>query len=442
MAIKSYWGASQAKTEEEFRYHMTLFKEHTTRNKDACDYLMAIDHKLWTLYAFPGKTFNIKSNNLAERAVKFIGSEMRSKAPDEIIASVMHRLTNLWISRKQMNCELKAKEQLLTNYAQDYIHNESRPAGYYMMDSSDMIAHRYKMHRNGAVITGNGQNPNPISNHVSVLGASQDGQTVILNEDFFSCSCNGHKLGLPCRHLLFVLRELKIDVFNSQHIKRFFHRAYFIENQFVLYNNVHDFPYTNFFEVQDSLQILPPHSRRYRILKNEFARIRSRMNKNQPVRSGKAPPLVCPICKSTYDHLHRDGKCSLLTARQPIATETIFMSSPIVESHSNNIAPCIPCTIVSNSKLVEKIVQYFNETQTRALSEFSKYVDLENNPSQYEEHNLPFSDWFLTKEDIDDLIAMEEIERLEMVEPNTNSSICLIDHAVGEKRPRLEEIVD
>lgn len=68
-----YWNIVYAGTEVEFNSNMDKLK---LTHKEAYEYLKDIDPKFWTNWAFPGRTWDHVTNNLSERAVKYIGCDL------------------------------------------------------------------------------------------------------------------------------------------------------------------------------------------------------------------------------------------------------------------------------------------------------------------------------------------------------------------------------
>ena len=69
---KLYWSIVRAKTKVDYEEGMNnLLLSH----KEAYDYLSSLDPSNWCDFAFPGVCWGHVTNNLAERAVKYIGSD-------------------------------------------------------------------------------------------------------------------------------------------------------------------------------------------------------------------------------------------------------------------------------------------------------------------------------------------------------------------------------
>jgi hypothetical protein len=67
-----YWKLVYSSSEQEFKENM---EKLSRTHKEAHDYLNRLDPKYWSNWAFPGPTWGHVTNNLSERAVKFIGCD-------------------------------------------------------------------------------------------------------------------------------------------------------------------------------------------------------------------------------------------------------------------------------------------------------------------------------------------------------------------------------
>lgn len=101
-----YWKIVYAQTEKDFNGYMEkLSKTHV----EAYEYLKKVDPKYWTNWAFPGPTWGHVTNNLSERAVKFIGCDSDDGRKQPILdiiqtycdkVSVHKRLRNMMLQKK------------------------------------------------------------------------------------------------------------------------------------------------------------------------------------------------------------------------------------------------------------------------------------------------------------------------------------------------------
>lgn len=71
--IALYWSIVKSKTEAEFEHFMNMMRGS---HQSAYVTLRGLDPETWTDWKCPVPTWGLTSNNLAERAVKFMGSDV------------------------------------------------------------------------------------------------------------------------------------------------------------------------------------------------------------------------------------------------------------------------------------------------------------------------------------------------------------------------------
>ena len=77
-----YWNLVYSNTSEEFESFMDKLR---STHKEAYDYLKEVNPKYWSNWAFPGPTWDHVTNNLSERAVKYIGSDQNDGRKQPIL---------------------------------------------------------------------------------------------------------------------------------------------------------------------------------------------------------------------------------------------------------------------------------------------------------------------------------------------------------------------
>lgn len=90
--IELYWSIVKSRTEAEFEHFMRLLRDS---HKPAYQHLRSLDPDLWTDWKCPVPTWGLKSNNLAERAVKYMGTDQNGGRRNHLITVLRKYVTEV-----------------------------------------------------------------------------------------------------------------------------------------------------------------------------------------------------------------------------------------------------------------------------------------------------------------------------------------------------------
>jgi hypothetical protein len=123
-----FWSAVKANTSDEFDTAMNNMK---ALRPIAYEYLSKIDPSLWSTFAGSDVFWDEITNNISEQLIGWLSTEVRQMSPVLLLKTILGRLNNEYVKRKELAENRIANNHILTKYAEGLFVKEQSERGMY-----------------------------------------------------------------------------------------------------------------------------------------------------------------------------------------------------------------------------------------------------------------------------------------------------------------------